>query len=744
MDFLQQLTTVDDIKSTLESIQQEENGLSRRILFNLTGSQDFYDIPDDDTAVKSSVIEYNRIVSDLQSIGSSVENVTGEINSICSELTSCSSEAVKASADIKHYNTLMVNAGKSLDLVTAMIDLNKSVSGIERSLENEEYEKATDYILRYRKAILTGDISAKDATIMEKSTATLIKALSDQLDLNILKKKTTQVFRYCHLLDSLGEARSILDKLVGYLLSDLVDQDAKDYSLLQNQRSSQNIGVVVGNMLSGCYKKGVELIDQCEEQFESTFRIERLAYCYFIRRVFLHCDDHCARLLTYYATIRDIATIAENAKQVLQQYVTAESGVENRELDQLNQVLNELSLLLQYNESFSRYFNGKAGDALAFVAQLPPLDRSYLDKYPSTSVLPVELVKTLAAIEQKKCIPQGSQLQSAKILQQFCQCYTSMEESYALYSLNRSIFNVTCDPDTHCTSLPEESFYLFEIILSRAVSQGNVRNICTVISVIKGSIDQYLHSFFLAVIRGRRLLNTPSLQTSLSREQLSVVFTMNDVTTSIDFLNKFANRALRALMDVFPQVPGVVRKSLDDLSNAALLLFNGCVELVMRRFKEMLGPLAQKVEKRILAGNFAATNDVQVEQAAEEILGAAMNMIHNSVDPYVECLLPETVTTMMNELAALLAARLESSIGRMKYSQQGILALDKIVRGISNELIAAGGSEIRTNFAKVNTMIAVLSCDDVTSAYSLVINDKNEMSKDQVKALLALRVDLKG
>jgi len=110
---------------------------------------------------------------------------------------------------------------------------------------------------------------------------------------------------------------------------------------------------------------------------------------------------------------------------------------------------------------------------------------------------------------------------------------------------------------------------------------------------------------------------------------------------------------------------------------------------------------------------FHGSNDVQVEQAAEEILGAAMNMIHNSVDPYVECLLPETVTTMMNELAALLAARLESSIGRMKYSQQGILALDKIVRGISNELIAAGGSEIRTNFAKVNTMIAVLSCDDV-------------------------------
>ena len=89
-------------------------------------------------------------------------------------------------------------------------------------MENEEYEKATDYILKYRRAIMTGDINAKDETIMEKvmtiisdylkSTETLIKALLEQLELSITKKKTVQVFRYCHLLDSLGESRSILNK----------------------------------------------------------------------------------------------------------------------------------------------------------------------------------------------------------------------------------------------------------------------------------------------------------------------------------------------------------------------------------------------------------------------------------------------------------------------------------------------------------------------------------------------------
>ena len=41
------------------------------------------------------------------------------------------------------------------------------------------------------------------------------------------------------------------------------------------------------------------------------------------------------------------------------------------------------------------------------------------------------------------------------------------------------------------------------------------------------------------------------------------------------------------------------------------------------------------------------------------------------------------------------------------------MELDKVIRGICTELINAGGSEIRTNFGKVNRLVAILSCDDV-------------------------------
>lgn len=75
--------------------------------------------------------------------------------------------------------------------------------------------------------------------------------------------------------------------------------------------------------------------------------------------------------------------------------------------------------------------------------------------------------------------------------------------------------------------------------------------------------------------------------------------------------------------------------------------------------------------------------------------------------------LEDTFMVMLNELSLLLSNRLETSLMKLKYTQQGVFILDKLIRGISNELINNGGSEIRTNLSKINRLIAILSCDDV-------------------------------
>lgn len=100
------------------------------------------------------------------------------------------------------------------------------------------------------------------------------------------------------------------------------------------------------------------------------------------------------------------------------------------------------------------------------------------------------------------------------------------------------------------------------------------------------------------------------------------------------------------------------------------------------------------------------------------------------------------MTILLNELALALSSRLEVSLMKLRYSQQGVLALDKAVRAICNELIQLGGSEIRTNFGKVNRLIAILSCDDMSSALSLVTTEAKDMSNEQVKSILKLRTDV--
>ena len=81
-------------------------------------------------------------------------------------------------------------------------------------------------------------------------------------------------------------------------------------------------------------------------------------------------DNQSNLILTHYDTVRDLKTVIANAKRVLQQYVLNESGVENAELASLNQILNEITLFLQHNESFTRFFAGKMGDSWSLCEEI--------------------------------------------------------------------------------------------------------------------------------------------------------------------------------------------------------------------------------------------------------------------------------------------------------------------------------------------------------------------------------------
>lgn len=197
---------------------------------------------------------------------------------------------------------------------------------------------------------------------------------------------------------------------------------------------------------------------------------------------------------------------------------------------------------------------------------------------------------------------------------------------------------------------------------------------------------------------------------------------------------------------MFPQIPNTIKKNLDEMERESLRLMNESFQLLIRRsvslrirsqtgLKEtVITPLSQKLEKNITSLNYcmeysflslfslqkrsqsrAASRGTHTERAPLDPVHAlsVFSFLFSLICSYISLLNSETVTILLNELALALSSRLEVSLMKLRYSQQGVLALDKAVRAICNELIHLGGSEIRTNFGKVNRLIAILSCDDV-------------------------------
>lgn len=84
MEYLKKVETVEDITEELSKVIHEENEVERRILFNLTGSLDYYDISSNGEAVKASAIEYNEVSANLRLLG---ENVNSTESSVACVIT---------------------------------------------------------------------------------------------------------------------------------------------------------------------------------------------------------------------------------------------------------------------------------------------------------------------------------------------------------------------------------------------------------------------------------------------------------------------------------------------------------------------------------------------------------------------------------------------------------------------------------------------------------------------------------
>ena len=97
------------------------------------------------------------------------------------------------------------------------------------------------------------------------------------------------------------------------------------------------------------------------------------------------------------------------------------------------------------------------------------------------------------------------------------------------------------DMESNITTVPEEAFYLFEIIITRAISQGNARNITTILAVVKGLVEQYLHAFILSLIRGRKTLPAPAGNLSLPKDQFCMVVLTNDISVQLNDLDDFVD-----------------------------------------------------------------------------------------------------------------------------------------------------------------------------------------------------------
>ncbi|KAK8790878.1 hypothetical protein WA158_005509 [Blastocystis sp. Blastoise] len=738
MDLLKTLVSVDDIQGLLEQTKSEENTIQNIIRYHLQNEQEFLDNPDPIDSLVPINVDLLHFNKEFQTIGDNIKSSYPSIIAVNKQISVCGSEAVKSSQKVKQCDLLKKNAGTCLEIVDALIDLNKSVSGIQNSLQNEQYEEATDYIVKFKAALGTGDVADTDRTLMKTAQDELVQTLSSQLNKSETAKDFKEMLRYSKLLDVLGEGENPLQKCVNYITNSLSSQIDTQWSDASNTITSQDTGKDCADILGKLYKLVVNQLTEIEDSFIHAFPNHSYGYGTLLRSVYILCDEKSCRIYQLYINKKDLRSMETETKSILETLINKKEGTTEEMLNTIDNILNEISLLLQYSENFDRYIRGRGKELLQNISN----QSNSVERVESaSSILPKNYLNT-------SFFPANQERTNFAIFNSIYKSYQVLEEFYIVYNMLQAEYREAVDMDSYITTYVDDVFYIYKHSITRVLAQGNIKNFTQVLKLIKGSLEQYMNSVYMTVLRGKRSFDDKyfSSTTPLTKDQLSYLIVINNAFLSKQYLNTLITYISNQSIQTFTTLSAPMKKPIEELNSQGNTLLQEVYDFGVSRIREIvISPSIAQFERLFLSASYNLSEaEFSSIQLVDPFMMQYASQFKTTVLNYFNYLLPDIQEQLSNDICKQFATKIEIILYKKKFTQLGGIQLDKDMRLLVQTLKDMKCTTTRTTFIKINQMISILNMDNPKDAFQYVLNDsltKQVLSRHDINKVIKLRVD---
>ncbi|KAJ0113210.1 hypothetical protein Patl1_00691 [Pistacia atlantica] len=623
----------------------------------------------------------------LQKSAEVLDIVKADSDHMLSNVRSTSDLADQVSGKVRELDLAQSRVNDTLLRIDAIVERNNCLDGVRTAMDEENFEAAANYVQRF----IEIDGKYKDSGSEQREQ---LMAAKKQLEAIVKKRVVAAVdqrdhgtiLRFIKLYSPLGIEEEGLQVYVGYLKK------------------------VIGMRSRMEYDNLVELIEQSQDETKADF-ISCLTNLF--KDIVLAIEENdgilrglCGEDGIVYAVCELQEECDSRGGMILRKYM------EYRKLAKISSEINAQNMNL----------------LTVGVTEGPD---------PREELVP----------RATKAFRSGS---FNKVLQDITGFYVIFEGFFMVENVRKAIRIDEPASDSLTTSMVDDTFYVIQSCLRRAISTSNISSL---IAVLSGATSLLSNEYHEALQQKTR---EPNLGAKLflggvgvQKTGTEIATALNNIDVSSEYVLKLKHEIEEKCAEVFP-APADREKVKSCLSELADLskTFKQALSTGMEQLVATVTPRIRPVLDSVATISYELS---EAEYADNEVNDPWVQRLLHAVETNAAWLQPlmtvNNYDTFVHLIIDFIVKRLEVIMMQKRFSQLGGLQLDRDARALVGHFSSMTQRTVRDKFARLTQMATILNLEKVSEILDFWGENSGPMTwrltPAEVRRVLGLRVDFK-
>ncbi|XP_071706957.1 conserved oligomeric Golgi complex subunit 4-like [Rutidosis leptorrhynchoides] len=642
-----------------------------------------------------------------------LEIVKSESDHVLSNVDSTCILADYVSGKLRELDLAQFRVSDTLQRIDAIVERSNCIDGVQKALENEDFESAANYVKTYLEIDGVYKDSGSDQRDMlftaKKQLETIVRrrlsAAADQRD-------HATVLRFIRLYSPLALEEEGLQVYVSYLKKVMSVRSKVEFEqlveLMEQNRNSVNFVACLTNL----FKDIVLAIEENVEILSSLCGEDGIVYA--ICELQEECDSRGSLILKKYMEFRKLSKLTSEINSYKSDLLSG--GPDPREIELF---LEDILSLTQLFEDYTEYMVSKIMGLKGVDPELTP--------------------------RATKAFRSGN---FSKVVQDITSYYVILEGFFMVENVRKAIKIDEHVQDSLTTSMVDDVFYVLQSCCRRSISTSNINSVIAAlsgaVSLLGGEYNDALQQKMREInVEGKLFLGGVGMQMT----GIDIAIALNNMDVSSEYALKLRHEIEDQCANVFPAPADreKIKSCVSELGETS----NGFKKALVAGLEHLVGLITHRI--RPVLDNVAT---VSYELSESEYAENEVN------DPWVQRLLHavETNTGWLQPLMTgnnydscvhlvidFIVKRLEVIMMQKRFSQFGGLQLDRDVRALVSYFSGVTQRTVRDKFARLTQMAMILNLEKVSEILDFWGENSGPMTcrltPAEVRGVLGMRVD---